>query len=136
MAILDDNGVPIMALSDSTKEFVAGVSAKQSDPEDDTPLLIGQVLVLENQRPVGAADTPDVTVFTIGAENLDEASKSVVGAYDGAHGHDKPEWVASSDADLANVVAEHYGAQVIDLNDVSAHQTVVNPAPDATQESE
>lgn len=128
MAILDDNGVPILALSNSTKEFVQGQHDKARDPDDETPDLLGHMLVLENKRPVGAADTPDVTVFRVGAETLDEAAKSVVGVFDSVHGHDKPGWVASSDENLAKVVAEHYAATVIPLDQVSAAQTRIQVA--------
>lgn len=116
MAILDDNGVPILALSHSSREFVDGKHEAALDPDNDTSLLTGAVVYVQNKRPVGAEDSPDVTVFHIGGETLDEALKSVVGAFDGFHGHDKPGWVASSDEDLARLLAEHYDCKVRDVS--------------------
>jgi hypothetical protein len=72
-------------------------------------------------RPDGGADA---TSFLIGGETLDEAAKSVVGAFE-FHGEDHsdqnfvaneslpdgPDWVASTHKDLAKLLAEHYGAR-------------------------
>lgn len=112
MAVLDANGVPILALSNSSQEFVDGQHEKyfasDGDPEH---LLTGAVVLVHNPRPVGG-EGPDITRFLIGGETLGEALKSVVGAFDGFHAHQPPAWVASSDEDLARLLAEHYGCKV------------------------
>lgn len=111
MAIRNENGVPELALSNSSAEFVDGKHQAALDPDNDEQLLTGTVVYVENKRPVGAADTPDVTMFVIGGETLDEALKSIVGTFEDYHGHDNPSWVASSHEDLAKLLAEHYGAK-------------------------
>lgn len=115
MALRDANGVPILALNNSSQEYVDGEHQAALDPDNDTTLLIGEVVYLHNKRPVGSPDTPDVTVFTIGGETLDEALKSVVGTFE-LHAHvEAPDWVASTNEDLARLLAEHYGCKVKDL---------------------
>ena len=96
MAEVTDNGVPILDVSDTDAV------------EAQTDLLIGERVTLDNPEPVGA-DEAGVTEFVIGAETLDEAAKSVIGAFDTVHGAVPPEWVYSSHDGLGKVLAEHYG---------------------------
>lgn len=111
MAILDANGVPILNLNNSSQEFVDGKHQAYLESGEDHHLYTGEVVYLHNPRPVGS-DKEDVTIFHIGGETLDEAIKSVVGAFDGFYGHLPPTWVSSTNEDLAGLIAEHYGAEV------------------------
>jgi hypothetical protein len=99
MAQLNDNGVPILDVSDTLA--VAG----------QTDLLTGERVTLDNPEPVGAP-VAGVTEFVIGAETLDEAAKSVIGAFDTVHGAVPPEWVYSSHEGLGKVLAEHYNIEL------------------------
>jgi hypothetical protein len=111
MAHLDQNGVPILALAPSSLEFVDGKHRAFIDSDDQAHLLTGTVVIVDNPTPVNGTGQ-GVTTFTIGGETLDEALKSVVGAFDGAHAHHPPRWVASTDEDLARLLGEHYGCKV------------------------
>lgn len=104
---LGNGTVPILDVAEGTNERVAAVHAAALDPNDETPLLTGTVVIVDNQRPVGAPDTPDRTVFVIGGSTLQEAATEVIGAL-GQHALEMPRWVASTDAELADIVAEHY----------------------------
>jgi len=115
MALLDERGVPILDLSNSSKEFVDGRHQNYLDSGDDEHLLTGAVVQLHNPSPVGAPDSEDVTVFTIGGETLDEALKSVVGAFDQYHALQPPQWVASNDEHLSRLLAEHYRCEEKEL---------------------
>lgn len=115
MAVRDANGVPVLALSNSSTEYVAGKHAAALDPDDPTAVLVGVEVYLHNKRPVGAPDTPSITRFVVGGSTLDEALKEIVGAYEFHAHHEQPDWVASSDEDLANLLAEHYDTRVKEL---------------------
>ncbi len=122
MPVRDENGVPILALSRDSAERVKDRHARAVDPHDeDEQTLVGTVVALENKRPIGAADTPDVTYYTIGGETVDEAAKTIVGTFEDFHSHDKPSWVASTDDHLAEVLAEHYSCDVRAIEDVQGN---------------
>jgi hypothetical protein len=110
MAKLDDNGVPILDVSGDTLLAVMGPVRLPRHPAQ-TDFLLGERVTLDNPEPVGA-DEAGVTEFVIGAETLNEAAKSVVGAFDSAHGAVPPEWVASSHDGLGKVLAEHYNIEL------------------------
>ncbi len=99
--------VPVLDVSADTHDLVADQHAAALDPKEDAQVLLGVVLIIDNPRPRGAPDTPGRTVFSIGGSTLHEAATEVVGAL-AEHALDMPEWVASSDPDLADVIAEHY----------------------------
>jgi hypothetical protein len=119
MAILDGNGIPILDLSNSSREFVEGKHQAYLNSGDEKHLLTGAQVYIQNPHPAGASE-PGVTSVRVGGETLDESLKSIIGAVDTLHTEpvgnpsirQAPEWVASSDDDLARLLAEHYGCQV------------------------
>jgi hypothetical protein len=65
--------------------------------------------------------------FSIGAENLDEALKSCIGAFDVHHLHPAgvssdaehtPDWVASTHEGLAAALADYYSCQAHPIAEV------------------
>lgn len=104
-------GVPILELNDSLVAKVAEAQRLLLDPDEETALLTGAVCVVHNPRPqytVGA----DLVTFHIGGETLDEAAKSIIGAFEGVYSHEPPTWVACTDDDLAEILADHYGCPI------------------------
>ena len=99
--------VPVLDISDGLHEMVGLRHDEALDPDVPVGLLTGTVLVLDNPRPVGAPTVPDRTVFGIGASTLHEAATEVVGAFTD-HGSGMPTWVFCADAELAEVIAEHF----------------------------
>lgn len=104
---LGNGTVPVLDVSEDTHALVGEAHAAALDPDDDTTLLTGTVVIVDNQRPAGAPDSPDKTVFIIGGSTMQEAATEVVGAL-GEHALEMPRWVASTNAEFADVIAEHY----------------------------
>lgn len=111
MARRDENGVPILELSDAAEKLCAKAQEKLLDPEQETEYLVGHVVCLHNPRS-RVGPSPDITTFHIGGETLDEAAKTVVGTFDDVYGVDRPTWVASTDRELARVLADHYDCEI------------------------
>lgn len=97
----------MLDVSDDTHELVGTEHEAALDPDNETALLIGAVLILDNPRPTATPTTPSQTMFHIGGSTMHEAATEVIGAFD-AHASEMPTWVASTNEDLAEVVAEHY----------------------------
>jgi hypothetical protein len=120
MAIYDENGVPILRLSAKSQAYLDDLHQSYIDADaDGTPdhFLTAESVVVHNPAPVGnvAGDTsaPDYTFFSIGASDMDEALKDVIGAFDTHHVRENdrvntPQWVASTNEDVARLLAEHY----------------------------
>lgn len=113
------NGVPILEVRDELVERLAHAQRKLLAPDEETAYLTGHYVVMHNPRPqypvnpaLASAEGADCVMFHVGGETLDEAAKSCVGAFEGAYGHEPPTWVASTDSDLAEVIADHYGCPV------------------------
>jgi hypothetical protein len=120
MARFDERGIPMLELD--TRSLAAVDKTRQAAADGEPELLVGETVLLENSRPAigpghtGPPPSADVTVVTVGGETLDEALKSIIATYDthhsGAFGDpaefDPPEWVASTHAELAKYLAEHY----------------------------
>lgn len=100
-----DTAVPVLDVSEDTHELVGAAHDAALDPEDDTQLLTGAVVMLDNSRP--ADGSAGHVIVHIGASTLHEATTEVIGALPQL-ARDMPEWVASSDGELADVLAEHY----------------------------
>lgn len=135
MAVRDANGVPILALSNSSAEYVQGrhQSALDLSAEGDhSQLLTGHTVLVHNPKPIGAPDKPDVTVFSIGGSTLQEALTEVIGAYE-FHTHlESPDFVSASDENLGKLLAEHYSCELRPLGDAApAAPAQDNPAADA-----
>lgn len=122
MAVRDSNGVPILAVSNSSEEFVRSEHEKALEAlaeDDQSHLLTHTVVYLHNPKPTNSS-TPDVTVFQIGGSTLHEALTEVVGGFE-FHTHlERPEYVASTNENVAKLLAEHYGCDVKSVEDVSA----------------
>lgn len=102
------NGVPILELHEDVVVKVADAQRKLLAPDEETVYLTGAKAYLHtpSERSHG---NPDVIIFHIGGETLDEAAKSCIGAFEDSYADDAPTWVASTNDDLAEVIAEHYG---------------------------
>jgi hypothetical protein len=82
--------------------------------------------VIHCKRLRGTGDDGIVT-FSIGAENLDEALKSCIGAFDVQHldppgvssdAEHTPDWVASTHKGLADALADYYSCKVRGIAEV------------------
>lgn len=121
---MGNNFVPVLDVGEDQRAFVDGRHDAALDPEDETTLLLGEVVMLDNGRPADGSDGH--VIFHIGASTLQEAATEVIGAL-GAHALDMPEWVASTNDELADVLAEHFTVpggynvcKVIDMSEVPA----------------
>jgi hypothetical protein len=120
VAIYDPNGVPQLDLSEDSRAYVDEEHSKavaeweKASGDKLKKLRLGEQVFIHNKAPINTLEgVTDVTVVNIGAATLDEALKDCVGAFD--QGHVKvgdhvnpPEWVASTDGRLAELLAEHY----------------------------
>jgi hypothetical protein len=101
-----NDSVPVLDVEDPTHEFVGATHNAALDPDDDDAgLLTGALVMLDNQRP--AKGSGGNVIVHIGASSLWQATTEVIASF-GAHALDMPEWVASTDPDIASVLAEHY----------------------------
>jgi hypothetical protein len=122
VAIYNESGVPVLNLSDDSRSFLKGEHEKAidawqaatADADLIEELRLGERVFVHNKAPLNAPDgVSDITMFIIGAATLDEAIKDVVGGFDTGHvkvgDHvNTPDWVSSTDGDLARLLAEHY----------------------------
>ncbi len=105
---LTANLVPVLDVSPDTHLSVADAHNRALDPDDKTELLTGTVVFVDNCKPVGVdKEAPGHTMFIIGASTLHQASTEVLAAL-GEHAKDMPKWVASTNDELADVLAEHH----------------------------
>lgn len=116
--------VVVLDVSDDTHALVGAVHDAALDPDDDTTLLTGTVVLFDNSRPVDS-DHGGTSHIHIGASTLHEAATEAIYCVS-AIARDMPTWVASTDEDLAAVIAEHFTVEdystceVIDMSDVPA----------------
>jgi hypothetical protein len=105
-------GVPVLELRDELAQVVSQSAQAALDPETDTEYVAGARVVLHNPAPTdGIAADDDSVVFTVGAETLDEAAKTVIGVYESVYATRPPEWVDSTNWLLGEVIADHYGCE-------------------------
>jgi len=105
-------GVPVLELRDELAQVVSQSAQAALDPDVETEHLAGARVVLHNPSPTNGIDpSDDSVVFTIGAETLDEAAKTVIGVYEAIYATRAPEWVDSSNWLLGEVIADHYGCE-------------------------
>lgn len=115
------SAVPMLDVSDDTHDLVGQRHGEALDPDHETGLLLGAVVMLDNPRPV-PGEQGHVIVHIAGS-TLHEAATEVVRAFS-VYALHMPEWVASTDAELADVLAEHFTVdgystcRVIDLSEV------------------
>lgn len=98
--------VPVLDVSEKTHELVGSAHDAALDPNDDTGLLTGAVWLAANDNPRDGS-RPGPIRGGVGGSTLHEAAIEVVGAIAELAG-DMPTWVASTDGDLAKIVAEHF----------------------------
>jgi hypothetical protein len=119
----DRGSVPVLDVSDRTHELVGALHDAALDPDDDTSLLTGTVVMLDNPNP--ADGSAGHVIVRVGGSTLHEAATEVIGSL-GAFALGMPEWVASTSSELADVLAEHYTVKgystckVIDMSEVPA----------------
>jgi hypothetical protein len=97
----------------------------------DQHYLLGHTVVIQipngagNDFPDGAGETR--INASVGAETLDEALKSIIKSVDLAHTHPRdessdhlhtPTWVASTHAQLGELLADYYSCELRDLSEV------------------
>jgi hypothetical protein len=121
VSVYTENGVPVVYRGPNERIGL-------SEPLDHDPdeILLGEVVVIHCKRLAGSEEEGAVT-FSIGAENLDEALKSCIGAFDVHHLHPAGE---SSDAEhtptgsprrtraLAGALADYYSCQARPIAEV------------------
>jgi hypothetical protein len=113
----------VLDVSEKTHELV-GDKHYAADSETGEGYLTGAVVQVDNKRPSDGSVGGPMTVH-VGGSTLHEAATEVVECIANLAA-DMPEWVASSDGDLAKVVAEHFtlegysSCKVISLEEVSA----------------
>ncbi len=100
-----DTAIPILDVSDDTHEIVGSEHDKAVDAGDLAPLL-GAVVLVDNASPVDGSRPGPLTIH-VGASTLHEAATECVTCV-GALAADMPEWIASTDENLAAVLAEHF----------------------------
>jgi hypothetical protein len=121
VSIYDENGVPVVYRGADQK-----IGLSKPLKHDAHELLLGESVVVHCKRLNGTNEEGSVT-FSIGAENLDEALKSVIGAFDVHHldpagqssdAEYTPEWVASTHQGLAKALADYYSCDNLDIAEV------------------
>lgn len=121
MSVYDENGVPVVYRGPDQR---IGLSKPLKHDADE--LLLGESVVIHCKRLRGTGEDGLVT-FSIGAENLDEALKSCIGAFDVHHldppgtssdAEYTPDWVSSTHGGLADALADYYSCQARDIAEV------------------
>ncbi len=98
--------VPVLDVSDEAHDLVGTLHDRALDPDDDTDLLAGAVVMVDNGRPADGSPAGPLTIH-VGGSTLHEAATECVSCITELAG-DMPEWVACTDDDLAAVLAEHF----------------------------
>ncbi len=101
-----DTAVPVLDVCEDTHEVVGCLHGQALDPGDDTGLLTGAAVLIDNQRPADGSRPGPITAH-VGASTLHEAATEVVTCV-AQLARDMPQWVAATDDALAAVLAEHF----------------------------
>lgn len=97
--------VPVLDVAENTHGLVGDEHDAALDPDDDTQLVTALVLL---DCPACLDGSPGGTMpVRVGGSTLFGAATEVIGAHLQL-ASEMPEWVASTDAALADVLAEHY----------------------------
>jgi hypothetical protein len=122
LTVYDENGVPVVYRGDGQR---IGLSQPlEFDPDES---LSHESVVIHCKALAAAADERGRVSLGIGAENLDEALKSCIGAFDWYHLHPSgessdaqhtPDWVASTHDGLATALADYYSCEKRDIAEV------------------
>lgn len=103
------NGVPILELRSDLAAKLSEHAHKAADPEQETEYITDAKVFLHNPAPQPGIVNDGSIFVNIGGETLDEAAKSVIGVFENVFGSQPPKWVASTNPELAEVIADHYG---------------------------
>jgi hypothetical protein len=118
VSVYDENGVPIVYRGPDQ-----AIGLSEPLVHDDA-LLLGESVVIHCASLAVSPGEAGHVSYGIGAENLDEALKTVIGAFDIQHldppGESSdtqypPDWVASTHAGLASALADYYSCPAIDI---------------------
>lgn len=100
-----NGSVPVLDVAEDTHGLVADEHAAALDPAADTQLVTALVLL---DCPACLDGSPGGTMpVRVGGSTLFGAATEVIGAH-AQLASEMPEWVASTDSALADVLAEHY----------------------------
>lgn len=110
------NGVPILELHHDVAEKVVDSRRALLDPDAETVYLTGSTVFMHTPSEVETG-APDIIVLRIGGSTLDEAAKECVGVFEDSYSAQPPSWVASTNDDLAEVIAEHYGCPLKSMDE-------------------
>ncbi len=101
-----DTAIPVLDVSDDTHELVGATHDAALDPDDETGLLLGALVLVDNAKPADGSEPGPIRIH-VGASTLHEAATEAVTCIAALAG-DMPEWVACTDEDLGAVLAEHF----------------------------
>lgn len=124
MTVYNENGVPVVYLGEGQR---IGLSQPlEHDPDES---LLGESVVIHCKALTTAPQEQGRVSISIGGENLDEALKSCIGAFDWYHLYPSgsssdalhtPDWVASTNDALASALADYYSCEKRDIAEVLA----------------
>lgn len=98
--------VPVLDVAEDTHGLVGDEHDAALDPDDDTQLLTGALVLIDCEAYLDGSQPGPMPVH-VGASTLHEAATEVIGAHSQL-ASEMPAWVASTDPALADVLAEHY----------------------------
>jgi hypothetical protein len=98
--------VPVLDIDDDTHDLVGLEHDAALDPDDDTELLLGAIVFLDCPKFIDGS-RPGPMQCGIGGSTLFEAATEIVAGH-AQLASEMPAWVASTNDDLARVIAEHY----------------------------
>jgi hypothetical protein len=114
--------VPVLDVDDDTHELVGAEHDAALDPDRDTGLLTGALVLLDCSAYSDGSQPGPMRVH-VGGSTLHEAATEVITAH-AQLASEMPVWVASTDPALADVLAEHYtidgysGCEAIAMDEV------------------
>lgn len=113
---IGDNEVPVLDVAAETTALADERHDAALNPDDPTPLLTGQVVIVDNSDP-RFSEGPSHMIVRVGGSTLREAATEVVNCVS-EQAKQMPQWVASTDPELAEIVAEHFTVEGYSACDV------------------
>lgn len=98
--------VAVLDISDETHDLVAQAHEAAQDHDDETGLLTGTIVMIDCPRFIDGSRPGPMTCH-VGASTLHEAATEVITAHVQL-ANEMPTWAASTNEELAQVVAEHF----------------------------
>jgi hypothetical protein len=124
MTVYDERGVPVVYRGEGQS-----IGLSQPLEFDPSESLNGESVLIHCKALSVAPDEEGRYACGIGASNLDEALKDVIGGFDQQHLHPAgessdalhtPDWVASTHDGLATALADYYSCEKRDIAEVLA----------------